>query len=193
MGRGIGPGAKRRARLRVSRQASARSSATARLHKDVDPKSKPVYDLKLPSIDTWRFDSDAEGWTTGDISDVHNDWGALVGASTTADPTMTSPVTYLDCSKYAKAHIRMMASAYAPKIPPGGPDAPAANRSDRPAVLVDDRARRRRSLSVTFKVQLDSKWHDYELDLTSNPNWKGLTDRLRFDPVDVAGVIISMD
>ena len=47
--------------------------------------------------------------------------------------------------------------------------------------------------SVTFTVHLDSKWHDYEIDLAANPKWKGLTDRLRFDPTDLAGVEFSVD
>lgn len=154
-------------------------------HKDVDPKSLgqkgPVYDLKLPSIDTWRFDSDSDGWTTGAMSDVHNDWGAIVGTTTTSDPTMTSPVTYLECKKYAKAHVRMMASAPAPGEATGQLFWSTTERG------------MGGETSVTFKVQLDSQWHDYEIDLQSNPNWKGLTDRLRLDPVDMAGVIVSVD
>lgn len=166
-------------------------------HKDADPKSlglrQPVFDAKLPSIDTWRFDADAEGWTTGGISDVRNDWGAFAGSTTTADPTMTSPVTYLDCKRYAKAQIRMLASAHAPKIPPGGPDAPAPTEATGQLFWSTTEQGMSGEASVTFKVHLDSKWHEYELDLKSNPNWKGLTDRLRFDPVDIAGVDVSVD
>lgn len=166
-------------------------------HRDETPKSLgqrgPVFDAKLPSIDTWRFDSDTDGWTTGAMSDVHNDWGAIVGTSTTGDPTMTSPATYLDCAKYSKAHIRMMASAYAPKVPVGGPDTPAPTQATGQLFWSTTEHGMSGDSSVLFKVYLDSKWHDYELDLAANPNWKGLTDRLRLDPVDTAGVVVSVD
>lgn len=166
-------------------------------HKDVDPKSlglpQPVFDLKLPAIDTWRFDSDTDGWTGGVISDLHNDWGALVGTSTTSDPSLTSPVTYLDCKRYSKARIRMQASVYAEKIPPGGPDSKPPTQATGQLFWSTTEHGMGEAQTVTFKVQLDSKWHEYELDLKSNPNWKGMTDRLRFDPADVAGVRFEVD
>ena len=166
-------------------------------HKDADPKSlglrPPVFDLKLPSTDTWRFDSDNEGWTTANIGEVRNDCGAFVGTTTTADPTMTSPITYLECKRYAKAKIRMLASAHAPKIPAGGPDVnPPTEATGQLLWSTTDHVMNGEA-SVTFKVHLDNKWHEYEIDLASNPNWKGVTDRLRFDPVDMAGVDISVD
>lgn len=94
---------------------------------------------------------------------------------------MTSPVTYLDCSKYAKARIRMIASA------------PTATEATGQFFWSTTEHGVGEERSVSFKVQLDGKWRDYELDLKSNPNWKGLTDRLRLDPVNLAGVEISVD
>jgi hypothetical protein len=142
----------------------------------------------------WRFDSDAEGWTAGNISDVHNDWGSLVGTTTTSDPSLTSPATYLDCKRCPEARIRMLASAHAMKIPVGGPSS-ATVPAEATGQLFWSTTEHgiSEATSVTFKVELDSKWHEYELDLAANPNWKGLTDRLRFDPVDMAGVEISID
>jgi len=126
---------------------------------------------------------------------------------------MTSPITYLDTSKYSRAHIRMMASAHALKIPasedgstlrqaqdaslsaPAAKDAATPAPTEATAQLFWSTTEFGMSgeRSVTFKVYLDSKWHDYELDLKSNPNWKGLTDRLRLDPVDMAGVDVFVD
>ena len=170
-------------------------------HKDEAPESKLGLDLRLPSIDTCRFDSDLEGWTTGNMSDVHNDWGAMVGSTTTHDPTMTSPITYLDCGKYSKAKIRMLASAHAPKVPVSGSalrqaqDASTSAPTEATGQLFWSTTEYGMSekQSVSFKVYLDGKWHDYELDLRSNLNWKGLTDRLRLDPVNLAGVDIAVD
>lgn len=176
-------------------------------HKDVDSKSlgrrPPVLEAKLPLIDIWGFDSDAEGWTSGGMSNVHNDWGAFAGSTTTADPTMTSPATYIQCNRYSKAKIRMLASAHAMKIPAsssgGSPSPSKGAASETPTEATGHIFWSTAEHGITgessmpFKVYLDSQWHEYELNLASNPNWKGLTDRLRFDPVDRAGVDILID
>ena len=173
-------------------------------HKDVDPKSlglpQPTFDLKLPVIDTWRFDSDQDGWTAGNIGSIHNDWGALVGTSTTHDPTLNGPVTYLDCKRYTKARIRMRLlrqaqDAQAVAQAQDAQGAQAVAQAQATAQLYWSTVDRAMSeaTSVKFQVQLDGGWHDYEVDLAANPDWKGVTDRFRFDPVDVAGVVFSID
>lgn len=157
-------------------------------HKDVDPKSlglpQPVFDLKLPSIDKWKFDHDTEGWTAGGIDGLHIDWGALVGTSTTADPSLTSPSTYLDCKRYSKARIRMRAVLR---------QAQDAREATAQLFWSTTEHGIGEAGSVSFTVLLDDKWHEYELDLSANKDWKGLTDRLRLDPVDVAGVKFAVD
>jgi hypothetical protein len=47
--------------------------------------------------------------------------------------------------------------------------------------------------SVKFSVPLDGRWHEYDLDLRDHSAWKGLMDRFRLDPVDVAGVKVEVD
>lgn len=47
--------------------------------------------------------------------------------------------------------------------------------------------------SVQFAVPLDGRWHEYVLDLQGHPAWRGVVDRLRLDPVEVAGVKIEID
>ncbi len=152
-----------------------------------------VFDVTLPVIDAWRFDSDTEGWTSGNISGLRNEWGALAGTTTSNDPSLTSPVTYLDCKRYSRARIRMLASAHMPRMPVGGPDVKAPTEATGQLFWSTTEHGFSEAQSVTFKLRLDGQWHEYELDLAANPNWKGLTDRLRFDPVDVAGVEFRVD
>jgi len=156
-------------------------------HKDTDPKSlgisQPVFDLKLPSIDTWKFDHDTDGWTASSLQDVRSEWGALIGTSANTDPQITSPITYLECKRYFRAHIRMRAD--------GAKDNPAQATGQLFWSTVDSMMGE--ASSVTFPVQLDGKWHNYDLDLSANPKWKGIADRLRFDPVDAAGVKVMVD
>lgn len=152
-----------------------------------DPKSlgmrMPVFDLKLPSISAWAFDFDADGWTATGASGLASKWGALMMTSTTADPQLTSPLTYLDCEKHARMRIRMRA-AHAE----GGPEYAEGQMfwSTVETGLSE-------AASVRFRVPLDGAWHDHVLDLSANPRWKGRTDRFRLDPVDASGIGIYID
>ncbi len=38
----------------------------------------------------------------------------------------------------------------------------------------------------------DGERHEFALDLRANPNWAGMTDRLRFDPIVASGVSIEI-
>jgi hypothetical protein len=160
-------------------------------HKDVDPKSlglrQPIFDVKLPSVDTWKFDHDTEGWTAGGIDGLRTDCGALVGTSTISDPSLTSPITYLECKQYSKARIRMRAVSFGPESLPKHAAATGQLFWSTIEHGFGDAG------SATFAVSLDDKWHEYDLDLSANPKWKGLTDRLRFDPMDTAGVKFAVD
>lgn len=158
----------------------------ARPHKDADPKSlglrQPVYDLKLPSADKWTFDFDAQGWHGIGVKGMKAVWGALVMTSENKDPQITSPITYLDCAKYSKAHIRMRA------MPIDG--TPSATGQLFWSTIDFGTCE---DASVKFAVQLDGLWHDYDLDLSAHPKWRGRTDRFRFDPVDQEGIVVEID
>ncbi len=156
-------------------------------HKDTDPKSlglrRPVYDLELPSQSRWTFDFDAQGWTGTGVSGMHSAWGALAMTSSTDDPQLTSPVTYLDCAEHPKVRIRMRA------MPPEKGETSTMGQlfwSTADYGLSED-------ASAKFDVKLDGLWHDYEIDLSKNPKWTGRTDRFRLDPVTAAGVKIEID
>ena len=141
-----------------------------------------VFDLKLPAIAEWRFDFDAERWTGVGVSGLKTEWGALKFTTSTADPQLTSPVTYLDCKNYPRMMVRMRAH-------------PCEGRKDASGQVfwstVD--AGLSEASSVKFGVLLDGLWHEHEIALKSNPEWKGRTDRLRLDPVDVAGLTVEVD
>jgi len=156
-------------------------------HKDVTPKSSgmlsPAFDLKLPRIDKWTFDFDTEGWTAVSCTELKQEWGNLYFTSVNGDPQINSPVTYLDCKKYTQMHIRMRAF---PKD-----DSPTTTDgqlfwSTVESVMSED-------TSIKFKLPLDGVWHDIELDLRSNPQWKGIADKFRLDPSDKEGIKFEID
>ena len=156
-------------------------------HKDESPKSlgmrSPAFNLKLPKIDTWRFDVDTMGWTSVRTSELRAESGALQLSTTNTDPQLTSPPTYIDCSRYDRAYIRMMASKSS------GNASGTSGRlywSTIDSMLNDD-------ASVGFSVPVDGCWHEYEINLKSNPRWTGTVDRLRLDPVETEGILVRID
>jgi hypothetical protein len=157
-------------------------------HRDVSPAQlglrAPVFDVQLPAIDDWRFSRGIEGWERANTSEPEVVGGALVVTSTTDDPALLGPPTYLRCAAYRRARLRMRAT------PPAGSGVTAVTGqlfwSTVERATVD-------ATSLKFRVPLDDQWHDYDLNLWSVPTWQGMTDRLRLDPVDLAGVTVALD
>ena len=47
--------------------------------------------------------------------------------------------------------------------------------------------------SVRFQVVGDGQFHDYQLDLSKSPQWRGLITSLRFDPALKSGAKFAVD
>ncbi len=47
--------------------------------------------------------------------------------------------------------------------------------------------------SVHFAVVDDGQFHDYELDMSESPQWRGLITSLRFDPSAKLGATFALD
>lgn len=156
-------------------------------HRDLTPRElgrpAPVFDLSLPRAVRWSFDFGLEGWTGKGVADLRTDHGALVDTTSNGDPQLTAPPNYVDCERYSVLRLRMKARAVG-----NGP--PTAVGQVFWSTV--ERAMRE-DTSVSFEVKLDGRWHEYRLDLTRSPLWKGLADGLRLDPVDRSGVEIALD
>lgn len=155
-------------------------------HKDIDPRSlgaNAVYKLDLPAIDDWRFNFDIGGWSGANTTPLTQGWGALIMKSKNDDPQISSPKTYLKCSQYPKLHIRMM-------LPKQEGD--SSTGYGQVFWSTADRSMSEET-SMQFPVYLDGLWHDYTIDLSSSPTWKGTTDQIRIDPVDKADTEIRID
>jgi len=160
-------------------------------HRDDNPRSlglrRPVFDLdlprNLPSVSAWRFDFDTQGWTGSGVSGLTAVWGALTMTTTTTDPQITSPVTYLACKDHPRMRIRMRATPV---------EKGSASATGQVFWSTIDKVMGEQT-SIGFAVPLDGQWHDYDLDLASRAGWTGRADRLRLDPVDAAGVKVEVD
>jgi hypothetical protein len=159
----------------------------AKRHRDLTPadlgRPAPAFDLKLPHISQWRFDFGLEGWTGKGVADLSTDHGAVQFRTATTDAQLFAPTTYLACTEWPRLRIRMKASG-----PAGGP--PSVQGQVFWSTV--DYAMRE-DTSARFEIALDGRWHDYELDLSRSPKWKGLADGLRLDPGDLAGVDVTID
>jgi len=157
-------------------------------HEDVDPRSLgvplPVFACELPAEHEWRFNFGVEGWTKANASELGSTWGALTTVSENGDPQLTSPLTYLRCEDYGRLRVRMRLTPKAGEAPGTATGQLFWSTTERG--LCEE-------LSVHFAVEVDGGWHEYAIDLSASPAWAGLTDRLRFDPVDVAGVTVEID
>lgn len=156
-------------------------------HVDMDPASRnlprPVFAGGLPRIDTWRFDYDAQGWTRSGATELTPAWGLIRTTTTTGDPQLTSPATYLLCAAYDRVRLRMRVEG-----PTGGP----ATATGQIFWSTVERDMSERS-SVTFPVAMDGAWHVIDVPLRGVAGWTGMMDRCRVDPVDVAGATIDVD
>lgn len=155
-------------------------------HTDVDPASlgwpRPAWDLKLPRTDTWRFNHNAEGWTTTGAEPLRHADGAVVTTSTGRDPQLNIPPTYLPSEDYRSLYLRM-------RLTP-----PSNTATTDVAQLFWSTVERSmcEETSVAFEVALDGRWHEYRVSLDASA-WLGLVDRLRLDPTSIPGVRIEVD
>lgn len=154
-------------------------------HIDIDPGSAgmemPVFDIKLPRIWDWRFDYDSGGWKSVNTSPIVYEWGTITAKSVSDDPGFYSPLTYLECADFDSLRIRMRLSKHG-----DGSDKAQIFWSTVDHGMDEDS-------SIKFDVYTDDQWHEYTINLASNPNWKGTTDQLRIDPVASPDVDIRID
>jgi len=143
----------------------------------------PIYELQLPRANRWAFDFDIEGWRSSGVEDLHFAHGSLVATSTSNDPQFNAPPNYVDPEARRRASVRMRVT------PPEGAPETGVGQFFWSTV---ERALSEQS-SVHFTVFLDGRWHEYSLDVASNPNWAGIIDGLRLDPVDIKGATIEVD
>jgi hypothetical protein len=130
----------------------------------------------------WTFDSGKEGWsemmntTSAEVKD-----GLFSFRTVAADPALVVSTPGLNAGEFPKLVIRMRVHG------PGGQQGSAqlfwsaqgSNTSE--------------SASVRFPLQADGKFHDYTVDVSQNPRWRGRISMLRFDPTDFKDAEIDID
>ncbi len=138
------------------------------------------YDLPQDEPKTaWQFnvDGDFEGWSPNGHLDAEVSGGLLLGKTTGHDPILQGPGVQIEAGCTRRLVIRMRSDA------------------DDQAQLFWATATSSQSEgnSVRFRVIGDGQFHDYELDMSKAPQWRGLITSLRFDPAGKPGANFAVD
>ncbi|MCE5199327.1 hypothetical protein LLG39_10165 [bacterium] len=134
-------------------------------------------ECRLFAIDPsfWEFNVDDQPeywWIPQHVTNFCVNNGALWATVTGSDPYLLGPPTPLiDASAKRYAYVRMATTA--------GSQAGILWQSPTQQTYSEDRA-------VRFDVIPDGQFHDYLLDMSSNSQWTGKVQNLRFEPSKVA-------
>ena len=125
------------------------------------------FDLPKPELRTaWNFaDSACRVWSGGNINLNYAD-GVMKGESTNNDPAFYSPGIKVEASQFKKLEIKMKSNV----------------DSSAQIFFAGRKSQFSEGKSVTFPVQGSNSWHIYEVDLSTNSQWKGEITKLRIDP-----------
>jgi hypothetical protein len=139
------------------------------------------YDLPTIVARTcWEFDggSNLEGWTTNaEITQLTVRDGLLTGRTTGSDPVLQLPALQIEAHQLHRLSFRMR-----------------SNRTQRVQVFWSTTLTAMHGdASLGIEVVGDGQFHEYELDLSTNPHWRGVIDILRIDPGTEPGVEFALD
>jgi hypothetical protein len=136
------------------------------------------YDQPLPEpTAAWEFDT-KDTWTSAmGLGVLHTAGGMLTGQTDTDSPALFGGDTLLDTRLYGTLALRLSVSA-------GRQGRLYWRTSLRKFV---------RENSLPFKLIADSVPHEYKLDVSGHPGWRGYIEGLRLDPTDAAGATIALD
>ncbi len=161
-------------------------TAAPKAHVDLTPTDVglvvPQVEITLTTKPQWEFARDTYGWDNG--MNLHNpriEHGALTAVTTGNDPAFFGPPVQIACTRYRRLRLRMRLEAAEQPF------------DDMGQVFWSTRSlAESESTSVRFPVHVDGKWHDYTLNLSENPRWRGVATRLRLDPCTRAGVRVQI-
>ena len=139
-----------------------------------------------PAGTSWDFTSDVQGWYRNPFGTAHiqNLDGALhfvrSGGNHAAKRTRITP---FPAEKFTKFKVMMKTTRN--RNVPSPPDLHEMVRlyfGSEECPLITKELHIRRENSVAVEAFPDDEWHEYSLDLSSNPLWKGAINELWFDP-----------
>jgi hypothetical protein len=141
------------------------------------------YDFPMPENRfTWDFANGQQGWgPMMGLPGVGVEGGALTFETVSPDPAITCGLNDLRASKYPTIIIRMKIDA--------------TTSADELGQLFWTTATSGTSEAASAKWQLigDGEYHDYVVDLASNPRWRGRITSFRLDPCSHTGAKVAIE
>ncbi len=138
------------------------------------------YDFDFPPPATrWDFstDGDFEGWTPNGALAVELRDGLLQGRAIGSDPILSGPPVKIEAARFGHLVVRIR-----------------CDRADRAQLFWSTTTRKESAkTSAGFDLPGDGQFHEYRIDLSAQPAWRGIVNALRFDPVTVKGVKFAVD
>lgn len=129
----------------------------------------------------WEFNIDgySAGWIPNfDIENLTIEQGYLSGKSIVGDPWLTSPLLELMAEQNDSFLVKMWADK--------GSQAQLFWTTGEEPFFDEGK-------SEKFSLVTDGSDHIYQLDLAGHPEWKGVINQLRFDPVNAADAGFAID
>lgn len=133
-----------------------------------------------PAWPPWEFSSSTQGWTAShSISGLRVSGGRLLGTVSGDDPILLGPY-YPDINADANKHVLISMRTTTGTTAELFWTTPADpfHRAGR---------------SAQFPIISDNNFHTYVIDLTANPEWKGIVNGLRLDPTEAASGSFAVD
>ena len=140
------------------------------------PEKEDCGDGMLNSYSVGDFNP-SEAWSQYGISGGHYDAGSYVGTSVN-DAQVWKAVSF-KATKYLKIRMKMDGGNTGAQFFYSGDTACPSGFSA--------------SCAVSFAVNGDGAYHDYVIDMSSNPNWKGTIKQFRIDPTWDSGRNFAID
>ncbi len=160
-----------------------------------DPKTWPVnlgpadlglgpYDYIPPSIvHAWTFDEGPQGWAAMmNLKDFRCEGGALRMKTISGDPALMVSTPGLKASKFKEAVFKMQLTGVAQK-----------DTSTQIFWSAEGNQVSWEASSLHIPVTVDGQMHEYRVDFSTNPHWRGKISQIRFDPCNDANVEVVID
>ena len=152
------------------------------------------------SVQSWTFDRDTEGWYRqpyGCPNTLWKDGSLWFETSRDNNFQIRQRTVPFAAERYGTFRLRMKVAL--------NPAFGMGKGNDRPPQMrlkwgTEDSPIIRRDLSVDFDgavassgVVADGAWHEYALDLSSRPDWKGRVNELWFEAINARHAVVSID